>query len=115
MPGGDGRGPMGRGAMTGWGRGPCGEQDGAPFARGGNREQGQGFGRGVGGGGRGWRNRFWATGIPGRMRGAAVPPAFAGAEPKVETQLEILEQRSAALEVELQEIKARLGEFATER
>jgi hypothetical protein len=49
------------------------------------------------------------------MRGAAVPPAFAGAEPPVDTWRQILEQRSAALEVELQEIKARLGELEAER
>lgn len=115
MPGGDGSGPMGRGAMTGWGRGLCSEPDGPPFARGGNGGQGRGLGRGVGGGGRGRRNRFWATGIPGRMRGAAVPPAFAGAKPPVDTRRQILEQRSAALEVELQEIKARLGELEAER
>ncbi len=115
MPGGDGSGPMGRGAMTGWGRGPCGEQGGPPFARGRNGGQGRGFGRGVGGGGRGRRNRFWATGTPGRMRGAAVPPAFAGSEPTVETQLEILEKRAAALEVEQQNIKTRLGELKAER
>ena len=111
MPGGDGNGPMGRGAMTGWGRGQCSETEGPQFARGGSGGSGRGFGGGVGRGGRDRRHRFWATGTPGRMRGAASPQTSAGAELTVDTQLEILEQRAAALEVELKEIKARLGEL----
>ncbi len=115
MPGGDRTGPMGGGPMTGWGRGFCGEPEGSRFVRGGYGGGGRGLGRGGGGGGWGWRNRFWATGTPGWMRGAAVPPAFAGAEPAADTELQWLEQRSTELETEQERIKARLGELITER
>jgi len=62
MPGFDGTGPRGQGAMTGGARGYCAMPAG---------EAGRQFGRGVSGarcGGRGWRNRFYATGLPGWMR-----------------------------------------------
>jgi len=114
MPGGDRTGPIGGGPMTGWGRGFCGESQMQGFASGGFGGRGRGFGR-AGAGGRGWRNRFWATGTPGWMRGAAVPPAFAGAEPTADTELQWLEQRSTELEAEQERIKARLGKLITER
>ena len=115
MPGGDQTGPMGGGPMTGWGRGFCGESEGPRFVRGGYGGQGRGFGRGGGGGGWGRQNRFRATGAPGWMRGAAVPPAYAGDESMADTELQWLEQRSAALEAEQKQIKVRLGELETER
>ena len=115
MPGGDRTGPMGGGPMTGWGRGLCGEPEGSRFVRGGYGGGGRGFGRGGGGGGWGWRNRFWATGTPGWMRGQWVPPAYAGAEPTADTELQWLERRSTELEAEQEQIKARLGELITER
>lgn len=49
MPGGDGTGPRGTGAMTGRGSGFCRGFRQAGYAN-------RGFGRGVGGGGRVWRN-----------------------------------------------------------
>ena len=115
MPGGDRTGPMGGGPMTGWGRGLCSEPEGPRFAGGGYGGRGRGFGRGGGGGGWGWRNRFWATGTPGWMRGATVPPAFAGAESMTDTELQWLERRSAEIEAEQKQIKARLGELEAER
>ena len=115
MPGGDRTGPMGGGPMTGWGRGFCGEAEGPRFARGGYGGQGRGFGRGGGGGGWGWRNQFRATGTPGWMRGAWVPPAFVGAESMADTEQQWLERRSAEIETEQKEIKARLGELEAER
>jgi hypothetical protein len=76
MPGGDGTGPMGRGPMSGRAAGTCagsgmpGSANPVP-----GRGFGMGFGRGRGaggrgpvGGGRGWRNMFFATGLPGWMR-----------------------------------------------
>ena len=58
MPGFDGTGPRGFGPMTGWGRGYCPEPAGYVRPR-------YGIFRGYGaGGGRGWRNRYWATGVP---------------------------------------------------
>jgi hypothetical protein len=64
MPRLDGTGPQGAGPMTGRGMGYCGSNNcgrfynPAPGLRG-------GYGLGYGGGGRGWRNRFYATGVPG--------------------------------------------------
>jgi len=115
MPGGDRTGPLGRGPVTGWGRGFCGEADGPQFARGGYGGQGRGFGRGGGGGGWGWRNRFRATGAYGWMPGAWGPPAFSAAESMVDTELQWLEQRSAAIETEQEQIKARLNELQAKR
>ena len=64
MPNRDGTGPVGQGAMTGGGRGYCvAVLNGADV----RPSNGRGFsGRG---GGRGFRNCFNATGLPGWMRG----------------------------------------------
>ena len=56
MPGFDRTGPQGAGPRTGRGMGYCNSQ--APASR-------YGFGFGRGGAGRGWRHRFFATGVPG--------------------------------------------------
>lgn len=101
MPGGDGTGPMGRGPMSGRAAGTCagsgmpGSANPAP-----GRGFGMGFGRGRGaggrgpvGGGRGWRNMFFATGLPGWMR--------FGVQQALKTQVE-------ALQSELDFIKKRL-------
>jgi hypothetical protein len=52
MPGRDGTGPWGHGPLTGGRRGSCAGGGGYP-----------------GGGGRGWRNRFHATGLSAWQRG----------------------------------------------
>ncbi|MDD5254505.1 MAG: DUF5320 domain-containing protein [Candidatus Omnitrophica bacterium] len=70
MPGFDGTGPMGQGPMTGGGRGYCAmpiSAEGAGFAT-------RGFcGRGRG---RGFRNCFRATGLPGWARAQRGMQAF---------------------------------------
>lgn len=70
MPGFDRTGPIGMGPMTGGGRGFCASlrpgMAAQPFMRG-------FFGRG---GGRGRRNWFYATGLPGWQRAASGLPAF---------------------------------------
>ncbi len=104
MPGGDGTGPPGRGANTGWGRGACR----------GLQRQGFGHGGGFSGGG-GRRNRFWATGTPGWMSGTTTQPPVAGMEPTVEPGREWLEQRAVLLRTEQQQIEARLAELERER
>lgn len=77
MPGGDRTGPMGMGPRTGRGAGYCAGAGAPGFV---NRMVGGFFGRGRGGG-RGWRNMFHATGLPGWARagmgavGAAAAPA----------------------------------------
>ncbi len=71
MPGRDGTGPMGQGAMTGGGFGPCGSGRGTGrgfFGRGAGRGTGMGMGLGMGGGGRGFRHWFRATGLTRWMR-----------------------------------------------
>lgn len=60
MPGYNGTGPSGMGPMTGRKMGRCA----------GNQPQGM-SGAGNGRGGRGFRNRFFATGIPGWMNDSA--------------------------------------------
>ncbi len=119
MPGGDRTGPQGYGPMTGRGAGYC-AGNGAPGYV--NPVYG-GRGRGFGGGGRGWRNMYYATGQPGWARGYAPYPAYPGAaypgnftpEREVEAlksqtnffqkQVEVLNERIR----ELEEIAARKG------
>jgi hypothetical protein len=70
MPGGDRTGPLGAGPRTGRAAGFCAGYGMPGFANswlGRGFGRGGGFGYGFGGGhGRGWRHRFFATGIPGR-------------------------------------------------
>ena len=78
MPGGDGTGPAGTGPMTGRAAGYCA---GFPVPGFMNPMSGYGrggFGRGFRGGGRGRRNWFYATGMPGVARAAAGLPAWGG-------------------------------------
>ncbi|MCK4655422.1 MAG: DUF5320 domain-containing protein [candidate division Zixibacteria bacterium] len=86
MPGGDRTGPSGAGPMTGRGVGICAGYDvpgymNPAFGRGVGRGWGRGFGRGSGmGGGRGWRHQYYATGLPGWVRGGgyAYPSYYPG-------------------------------------
>ncbi len=79
MPFGDGTGPQGAGPMTGRAAGFCagynmpGYANPIGFRRGG--------GAGIGRGGRGRRNWFYATGMPGWQRAAAGYPAWGGFAP----------------------------------
>ena len=80
MPGGDRTGPMGMGPMTGRGAGYCAGSGAPGFV---NRVFGGFFGRGRGGG-RGWRNMYYATGLPGWARvgiGAVGAAAASAAAP----------------------------------
>ncbi|MEZ4599227.1 MAG: DUF5320 domain-containing protein [Syntrophotaleaceae bacterium] len=115
MPRGDGTGPTGMGPMTGRAAGYC---TGYGFPGYANPAFGRGFGAGFGrgrgffgSGGRGWRNRFYATGMPGWARyggygyGAFPPPVQQ--DPEAEKQM--LKAQADALEAELQMIRQRLG------
>ncbi len=104
MPGGDRTGPMGMGPMTGRGAGFCG--GGAGAGRG-NAVRGRCFaGRGQGGG-RGWRNWFNATGLPGWMRfGQNVPD---------EVERGYLEGQGEALQQQLEAMQARLQSLEGEK
>ncbi|HRT63051.1 MAG TPA: DUF5320 domain-containing protein [Syntrophales bacterium] len=92
MPRGDGTGPAGLGPMTGRAAGFCAGYSVPGYmnpAWGWGRGRGFGFfgrgGRGFGyfgrgrGGGRGWRNRYYATGFPGWARVGFGPGPYAGA------------------------------------
>ena len=108
MPGGDGTGPMGQGPMTGRAAGFCAGNN-APGYMTGGFGRGFGFGRGRGGfgGGRGWRHRFWATGVPGWAFWGAGPgysdQAAAPADERsfLEEQLRVMEQRIDTLKKRL--------------
>jgi len=112
MPRGDGTGPRGQGQMTGRGAGYCSGSENPGYA---NPVSGRGFGMGYGGGrafaggGRGRRNCFNATGLPGWMRfgGYGAQNPAMGPDPEIEKQA--LKAQVNALEVELECIKKRLS------
>ncbi len=127
MPFGDRTGPNGLGPMTGRGAGYCAGYSasgyanpvggrgfygrGAGFGRGGGRGFGRGFGRGS-------RQRFYATGVPGRTYGNYDPYAVPYAQPQQPLEADAkkqektaLEQEASALEQGLAEIKKRLAEL----
>jgi hypothetical protein len=104
MPRGDRTGPIGAGPLTGRGAGWCAGHDRPGFA---NPASRLGLQAGYRGGGRGWRNMYYATGLPGWARGQSVPPAPAAgrelADLKAEAVrlaqgLDVIEQRIAELE-----------------
>ena len=123
MPGGDRTGPMGNGPMTGRAAGFC-AGSGAPGSMNWGAGGGQGFGRGMGPGfrgrGRGYRNRFWATGLPGWGRFGAAPawgavpnPPAMGA-PTQHEELELLKQQAQYFAQSLDDIRKRIDELGAE-
>ncbi|HOK44880.1 MAG TPA: DUF5320 domain-containing protein [Bryobacteraceae bacterium] len=110
MPFGDRTGPQGLGPMTGRGAGFC-----AGFGVPGSMNPG--FGRGfVGrgrGGGRGWRNWFYATGLTGRQRTfgwpfSGGPQAFA---PTRDQKIGALKAQTQHFESALADIRKRIEEL----
>jgi hypothetical protein len=106
MPRGDQRGPRGMGPMTGRGAGFCAGYDVPGYAN-----PGPGFGRGMGGwaagrggGGRGWRHWYYATGVPGWMRYGAQPW-----EPDVAAPQQAAGSEREALKAELDGLQERLN------
>ncbi|HQI49360.1 MAG TPA: DUF5320 domain-containing protein [bacterium] len=110
MPGGDRTGPLGWGPGTSRGAGYCAGYDALGFVSGGGfRSRVVGFDRGFwrrGGGGRGWRNRYFATGRPG-WRPYGYPAAPPGAY-STESERQTLQSEAEALQAELDAIKQRL-------
>jgi hypothetical protein len=115
MPGGDRTGPWGQGAMTGRGAGFC-----AGFAAPGSMNPGWGgFWRGGGfgrGGGRGYRHRYYATGLPGWARapwGVAAAPPYPLVDPIAAgaDELTILNRQAEHFESALQSIKKRIAKL----
>ena len=120
MPRGDGTGPAGLGPMTGRAAGYCA---GYPVPGYMNPIPGRGyFGWGRGfygrGGGRGWRNWYYATGLPGWQRAAMGMPAFGGwvnpalypygAEITPKQEADILRNQAEILKKELEDIQSRV-------
>ncbi len=116
MPRGDATGPMGMGPMTGRGAGYCSGY-GIPGYM--NNIPGRGFGRGAGfggrggrGGGVGFRNRFYATGVPGwAWYGGSMAAPYQKSDPEFEKQA--LGNQAEMLQAELDAIKKRLEELNT--
>lgn len=114
MPRGDATGPMGMGPMTGRAAGFCAGYPAPGYAnKGPGRAFGRGFGRGAGfrrgfhAGGFGRRNRFYASGMPGRgwYGGWNAPLA------SQETEQQALRSQAEYLQAELDAIKKRMDEL----
>ncbi len=107
MPRFDGTGPLGKGAMTGGGRGFCVVPLSGTF----------GYGSGAGGfgagRGRGRRHCFYATGLPGWMRaqgGTQVHEGYVGMASK-ETETAMLQEQAESLKKQLEDTQERIREI----
>jgi hypothetical protein len=99
MPGFDGTGPRGLGSLTGRGLGYCVTPvSGFPPQYWGYGRFGGGWGRGRG---RGWRNRYWATGIP---------PGY-GPELTANEDIGLLMEEATRLEQELKLIRQEIEQL----
>ena len=103
MPRGDGTGPMGAGPMTGRGAGFCAGYGAPGYA---NAAPRLGLQRGFGGGGRGWRRWYYATGQPRWARFA--PPMT---PLTAEQELAGLKNEAAQLKEQLDAISKRSEEI----
>ena len=72
---------------------------------------GRGFGGRGGGGGRGWRNIFHATGLPGWMRSGGYAAPYPDPDPSLEKSA--LKKKAEALQSELDIVRKRLSEIET--
>ena len=117
MPGGDGTGPVGMGPMTGRAAGFCAGY-GMPGYM--NPAGGRGyFGRGRGfwgrGGGRGRRNWFYATGLPGWARAGYDFYGPAAPMPTPAEEMEGLKQQAEFLQNSLSQINERIEQLEKEK
>ena len=124
MPFGNGTGPEGMGPMTGRAAGFCAGYPVPGYMNPGGRRGYWGFGRGSRGG-RGRRNRFYATGLPGWVRAGLGYPAQGGftnpnTEPSFvpevapEQELAGLKQQAEYVQNTLDEIKKRMEKLEAE-
>jgi hypothetical protein len=100
MPGGDRTGPQGAGPRTGRGMGYCTSYDRPGFANPPAVVRGR-FGFGSRGAGRGWRHRFYATGIPGWVA------------PTAEQETADLKAQAEFLQLQLDAIQKRIEELTS--
>ncbi|NMB98653.1 MAG: DUF5320 domain-containing protein [Thermoanaerobaculaceae bacterium] len=122
MPYGDRRGPVGLGPRSGRGLGYCSGYDSPGYTKGiprmGGIGRGKGFysygmGRSFGcfGRGRGWRNMFYATGLPGWARFYDFP----NTEQNLPNEEDFLSNQVSFLEEQLKSAKRRLDEIKNEK
>lgn len=112
MPRGDRTGPWGIGPMTGRAAGFCA---GYPVPGYLNPRFSHWFGPWCGGG-RGWRNMYYATGLPGWVRAGylpawRMPPAGPYRTLSREQEIDILKQQAKALSDQLAAINERIAEL----
>lgn len=100
MPGGDRTGPLGAGPRTGRGMGYCSGSN-LPGYTNAAADFSSRFGIGNRGRGRGWRNRFYATGIPGWV------------SPTAEQETANLKAQADSLKAQLDAIQKRIEELTT--
>lgn len=125
MPGGDRTGPLGGGPRTGRVAGFCAGYGMPGFANmWGGRGYGRGFGMGFGRGGfgRGWRHRFFATGIPGGGRewGGWLDPGYGYSPPYAvnpyrDDERSALKEEAEYLRSALDDINRRLDEMQAKK
>jgi hypothetical protein len=117
MPGGDGTGPLGFGPMTGRSAGFCAGNSVAGYA---NPVAGRGhffrrFSRSFFGRGRGYRNWFYATGLPGRggINQGFYPNDFNASYSNItpEQEIDILINQSKYMEENMKAINERIKEL----
>jgi len=103
MPRGDRTGPMDAGPMTGRRAGYCAGYSMPGFINPAAPWQGLGFG--FRGGGRGWRNMFYATGLPGWQRFNYAPPAPQEEAESLKAQANWLKDQLDAINKRIEELE----------
>ncbi len=113
MPGGDRTGPLGMGPRTGWGAGFCAGYRAPGSSHPGYNAGGAFFG---GRGGRGRRNRFFATGVPGwrSFAGNPIPDemSFFAQPETLQSEMDVLKGQTRYLEGCLKDLQARMDVLA---
>lgn len=114
MPAGDRTGPFGQGPMTGRGAGFCAGYGAPGFTAGG---WGRGMGRGGNmnfRGGRGFRNRFFATGVPfsrGVYNNYAAGESFRREDFSPDDEIRMLREQADFMKSEVEAISSRIKEL----
>ncbi len=120
MPRGNGTGPAGMGPMSGRAAGYCAGFSTPGYA---NPVAGRGVGFGWAGRGRGFRNQFYATGMPGWQRAATgyqawgQPPVSQPvypAQPSKEQELDMLKAQAEQFQNGLDQVHSRISELEKE-